>query len=1384
MSQPLDQLINEISAITGLTQDDVVSQFTKEQLDYLLEVSSCDPSNQSAPFVTNIDDIPCRDNGAPIDSKDQSPPVYEDTTKKVKDSSKCVDSVDKVNEKVKINQRLYLDHTIILNKLYELKDNLSPLSFYYKERAKEMARIVGEFGPILQELKILKDQIYDIENISIPEQQEIIDYQYSLDYPDYVAIDNADTEKTDLLSQVSELETLVEDQNLLISGLEEKYPVMQNGTITGYEDTDQGITSRTYLKNEIKNTISNSTINNIENGLRSFSEYISIDIKVEAGSYSEILKSPLVGFSLKFQDLSGMNIETEEFDKKTGESKNYKKFYKIKGNDLLKSQSFFSGVPGYSVSNIKSKEISSGALYSKYYNLLDDPINNFFSLSEKGLSSSISQLDPNLKGSDVITKKENGKEYFIQDMDKMQNFYKNFDKMFEAKKKKVRSDIISQNLSICKSELEQVARLDVQALLAIGKINIFDEDSSSTYTYTDLSGNNQSFSGGARSGSITALDSISNANEAFIDVIGKLDFEISRIEKFILEIKPTPDKIKEMLKKESSECFGNIPKSDSDSDDGCPDIKSLMGSDPFFKSIDGIDPTLPNLSQGCYWKEFGKLATIQGLFPIPNNPTTLRYWPVGIVIPTPATLVKIPLPIVWVHLITISTPLGVLVIYLTINGIFISPVVFFVSASGYKQHLITIRGSSKKFGYDRNNDTIKSTIKIPLSLQASIDMAKVGGSIDVDKKATDEEKQKIQTLEEKEQAAKSSGDSVKAHKAKKQKEKTKKQIKDKHTPDSKKLKDAADKKDEIKEAVQTFFKDTFKMMDNIGKPPTNRITKLQSKAAKRKEKLQKQKIKAMEEGDSKKVKKINDKLKEDGLNINDKINAFIDDTLDYFDSIPFSKQVFPKDKDKLNPKEDTTGETKDKIVEESSKLNSDYVSEQSTQLKTIIGKLIAKFKNDLEKEVKNKSLDIDKNTEEVKKSLGDMISSIGDKLKGKGVKPIDPSAESNSLVSSKKEVDSADSEDKKKKAKNKLREKQGDLNKKMDLARLKDNISINSSVISLMSGFRVSMDPFAKCCSSDTFSVGIPLPPLTEIAIDTAISSVKSTIQSMSSSDLKSMFGGKQKINARDIRLGLLTTVQSKLPSDIKIPKPDLNLKSATSMFSGILGGLSMPQSPFPAPLSLDLAPSKVTLDYSILKSPIRSALSDYLSNNLLNKNAQSLETDFEYSNSNDIKSFMKQFIESQEKIVTDKITPVLKVLNSAKNSNGLDLNVLEKTVFTVPPYGPAALALFTAKGKIKMNMSKSDSQFVINEEAVAMASQILKTALTPIVSNPTAYILVAGAGVANRLELIRKIHPILNADDIPPWERLTLKNVLLLVFLDEFISTAADQVGWFRSFL
>ena len=82
-------------------------------------------------------------------------------------------------------------------------------------------------------------------------------------------------------------------------------------------------------------------------------------------------------------------------------------------------------------------------------------------------------------------------------------------------------------------------------------------------------------------------------------------------------------------------------------------------------------PNSPAITEFSYWQKYCAKATIINLLP--------TYWPIGLLIPTPAGLLKIPLPIIWIPFTVIPTPFCVLVIGLALCGICPSPFIYIVN---------------------------------------------------------------------------------------------------------------------------------------------------------------------------------------------------------------------------------------------------------------------------------------------------------------------------------------------------------------------------------------------------------------------------------------------------------------------------------------------------------------------------------------------------------------------------------------------------------------------------------------------------------------------------------------------------------------------------------
>ena len=133
-----------------------------------------------------------------------------------------------------------------------------------------------------------------------------------------------------------------------------------------------------------------------------------------------------------------------------------------------------------------------------------------------------------------------------------------------------------------------------------------------------------------------------------------------------------------------------------------------LGSDPTGSKPAG---DCPGPIKNCYWKEYTKLMQIVSLMPIPDtmflNKRLFRYYPVAIQIPVPSPapvvlptlalgipdpIISIPLPLVWKHIITISTPIGMFVIWISLCGPIPGPYVLYFDEKNEPCFLITPKG--------------------------------------------------------------------------------------------------------------------------------------------------------------------------------------------------------------------------------------------------------------------------------------------------------------------------------------------------------------------------------------------------------------------------------------------------------------------------------------------------------------------------------------------------------------------------------------------------------------------------------------------------------------------------------------------------------------------
>jgi len=1374
----IEQLIEQIAEILEVSVDKVKDNFTQDQLDDLLSKSACGNIDGNIPLFDTLD-YPCNDQGTPLDlSNEANPDTLDDILKKQEDDSddimlspdptKCLDTVDEVNEMVEKQIVEYNDHLIILERLYELQDNIKPLGEYYKHRIKRAAEIIGEFRPVLKEIKRLEAKITRIKSKITNIENDISDlYDALLSGNILELVEQLTTKKANLYVELQNEQHSLNEQNTILDNKSQQYPALSDGTITGLNSNSNLIQRGLYIT-EVSTSLGLGEIGDIKRGLQDYSEYIKTNIISGASSYSDIISNPLIRFELKFQNLIQTQIEREKFDKQTGDKSIYTDYVKIKDSSLLNTKSFFEGAPGYSVTNTSAKEESQGSLYTKYYNKFNDPLNKFFTASERGLTGNSNLVDKDLQGTDATTKKEGKTTFYIKDKDKMESFYKEFEARLDNRKKEVRqdaTDINGEDLKKVATSLRQLAAKDVEALVATGRVNVsILEDNSKLRTI---------------------FNKISEADEKFAQKIIDLDSEIDRLEIKVEELKPDPDKIKTKLKELNEECFGDIDKDVDPDGDACDDVKQKLGSDTFFDTITEGDGSMPNFTQMCYWVEFAKLATIHGLTPMPNqNPTEFRYWPVGLLIPTPAQLIKIPLPIIWIPLVVISTPMGVLVLFLTINGIFISPILFFLSSSGYKQHLITVRGSSEKFGYDQFDDSIKTTIKIPINITALAEKIK---RLSLPNPLTSKELKEIAQFKEKLKNPDIANVSARKKKIEKEIEERKIAAENRIKGDAEKAMEVLDKKETLVDALKDAKKSIMKRIDDLGNPGSDAIDKLKEKSYNIKKKLQERKLKAMEDGDTEEVKKINKLLKGDGIDYNDKIKAFTDDLSKYFDKIKLPKIVIPKDEAKIDPKPNALDGVKKQVTELTSNFQTQFNPPEFTKAKHIFSLNLAKHKKFLEDIDIDGRLDLNEGKDKVVGAVNKMLDNLVNACVGIGKKGKPPTDDDigKDQQSQSKIIELEEDKKKLENAIDKLKKSQEVAGNSFDLNLNFASLTKSMAMISQLGAIKVDLNPFAPCCKKEDFSLDLGAIGPILVILMMAKNLIKSQIESMSIPELKALFGGKPEISVRDLRLGILTTIRTTIPDSLEVPVPSIDFSGIASAFGGLTSALSLPQASFPAPMKALSFPKQFTLDLNMLKAPLTQLLPDFLEGGMgMGSIPQDFNSDLMTINSKDIKAMIKSFVETNIDSLADVLQSAYTLVEIAKSAKGVDLNVLENAVFNVPPYGKVSEILFIAKGLLKMNLPNSLGYSNIDLAALKPALILIKPLLLPIVSSPAASVLVAAAGMAEQLDTIRLLHPILNEDDIPPWERLSLSNLLFLIFLDEFCSTAADQVGFFRAYL
>jgi len=409
-----------------------------------------------------------------------------------------------------------------------------------------------------------------------------------------------------------------------------------------------------------------------------------------------------------------------------------------------------------------------GVQYNSYiglYNKVSNPISKLFTLEERGLTINESQIDPKLKeAKDAPTSiKQDNITLYVANQTKYEDFYTNLDKSYPVKIKEEYSNVYPAAIKSTLADLRILAQREAadqfrkvpNSFLKLARPTSYTASpgstvfNSGTFTYSSVD-----------STLSQVLAYYKKANEEIDQLIKDCDDQISQLEKDIKANLMDQDIISKKIL--GIPCFAKTPTIPSDPNCEAAALAKL-GTDPLYiHTLGGTDSSLPDFTTQCYWKKFTDALNKVSLLPFPDisGPppanTVFRYWPINCIIPAGPALVLLPIPPKWSPLFVLPTPLGTLVCLLTMPiapvGIPLPSVSLFYFAPDSNKYLVASTNipllfsdptfTTLKFGFELDNSPtsinplglhptnpykgqmVKGSIQVPVAVSAAIAKAK------------------------------------------------------------------------------------------------------------------------------------------------------------------------------------------------------------------------------------------------------------------------------------------------------------------------------------------------------------------------------------------------------------------------------------------------------------------------------------------------------------------------------------------------------------------------------------------------------------------------------------------------------------------------------------
>ena len=135
------------------------------------------------------------------------------------------------------------------------------------------------------------------------------------------------------------------------------------------------------------------------------------------------------------------------------------------------------------------------------------------------------------------------------------------------------------------------------------------------------------------------------------------------------------------------------------------DCKKTLGSDPVGRKPSG---KCPGIEKNCYWEEYTKIMQLVSFMPVVDvenlENRLFRYYPIGLQIPSPVgplptlasgipdPMISVPMPIIWQHIISVSTPIGIFVTWVALTGVIPCPYLMYIDENMEACFLATLKG--------------------------------------------------------------------------------------------------------------------------------------------------------------------------------------------------------------------------------------------------------------------------------------------------------------------------------------------------------------------------------------------------------------------------------------------------------------------------------------------------------------------------------------------------------------------------------------------------------------------------------------------------------------------------------------------------------------------